>query len=240
MRNYKWDLAKKNSLRYYHYKPLSSVELMFTTRRKSGEDVDHNFNIERHASVLGIENMVVMEQTHSDKIVRVDTSAKVEADGCFTTQAELALTVRVADCVPLFIWSQTSLLIGIVHAGWRGTLAKISLRFIEKVEKELGVSPHHLNYALGPSIGGCCYKVGEDLYRDFKRVWPDAERFFSKKREGLFLDLRAANRFLMNSVGAVEAASLDLCTGCDPRRHFYSYRREPGKGRNWGIIIKHV
>jgi YfiH family protein len=169
--------------------------------------------------------------------METDNPGVIEADGCFTTRSGLALTVRVADCVPVFLWAEEQNLIGAAHAGWRGTLAKIALRLTEKIEKVAGISPHRLTYILGPSIGKCCYEVGDDVQAAFLKTWPEADRFFSRRRGKKYLDLRDANRFLLNSAGAREAQSLDLCTSCE-RMRFYSHRREPGEGRNWGAICR--
>jgi len=232
-----WHSISKDGLRFYHLNPTQDIEILFTTRRFRDEGLDHNLDLKEQLAPfeLGV-SLVTMNQTHSDRVIRVDRPGEIEADGCFTTQANLALSVRVADCVPIFVWSEKRSLIGVIHAGRRGTLSKIVLRFVEKIQKE-GISSHRLRYSLGPSIGKCCYEVSEDVLNEFREAWPEANRFFSRKKEGFYLDLRAANCFLLSSVGAVEGASLDLCTHCNSKR-FYSHRREHGAGRNWGVIVR--
>ncbi|MEA3311600.1 MAG: peptidoglycan editing factor PgeF [candidate division WOR-3 bacterium] len=237
MSSQSWHLILKDGLRFYHLNPTQDIEILFTTRRFRDDGLDHNLNLKEQLAPFELgASLVTMNQTHSDRVIRVDRPGEIEADGCFTTQANLALSVRVADCVPIFVWSEKRSLIGVIHAGRRGTLSKIVLRFVEKIQKE-GISSHRLRYSLGPSIGKCCYKVGEDVLNEFRESWPEANRFFSRKKEGFYLDLRAANCFLLSSVGAVEGASLDICTHCNSKR-FYSHRREHGAGRNWGVIVR--
>ncbi|TET21823.1 MAG: peptidoglycan editing factor PgeF [Candidatus Stahlbacteria bacterium] len=232
-----WRLILKDGLRFYLLDPSPDVKLLFTTRRSRDNDPDHNLDVRNQLVPFRLDgSLVTMNQTHSNSVVHVDGPGEIKADGCFTTQENLALSVRVADCVPIFVWSEKRSLIGVMHAGRRGTLSKIALRFVEKIQKE-GISSHRLRYSLGPSIGKCCYEVGEDVLSEFREAWPEAMGFFSRKKEGVYLDLRAANRFLLRSVGAVEGASLDLCTYCNSKR-FYSHRREHGAGRNWGIIVR--
>ncbi|TKJ44195.1 hypothetical protein CEE36_00175 [candidate division TA06 bacterium B3_TA06] len=232
-----WRLISKDGLRFYLLDPSPDVKLLFTTRRSRDNDPDHNLDLDGQLLSAGWnDSLVTMNQTHSNHVVHVDGPGEIKADGCFTTQENLALSVRVADCVPIFVWSEKRSLIGVIHAGQRGTLSKIVLRFVEKIQKE-GISSHRLRYSLGPSIGKCCYRVDEEVLEAFRKTWPEANRFFSKTSKGLYLDLRSANRFLLSSVGAVEGASLDLCTSCE-RRRFYSHRRERGAGRNWGIIVR--
>lgn len=237
MSSQSWHLILKDGLRFYHLNPTQDIEILFTTRRFRDDGLDHNLNLKEQLAPFELgASLVTMNQTHSDRVIRVDRPGEIEADGCFTTQANLALSVRVADCVPIFVWSEKRSLIGVIHAGRRGTLSKIVLRFVEKIQKE-GISSHRLRYSLGPSIGKCCYKVGEDVLNEFRETWPEANRFFSRKKEGFYLDLRAANCFLLSSVGAVEGTSLDICTHCNSKR-FYSHRREHGAGRNWGVIVR--
>lgn len=235
--NNTWTIFERGGLRFYTISPFKNIEIYFTTRRRTDFEDDHNLSVADQINALRLsDSLVTMKQTHSDKILRVERPCELEADGCFSTSRNIALIVRVADCVPVFLWSKKGSLTGVVHAGWRGTLEKIVLRFAEKVEKELGIRPGELNYSLGPSIGGRCYRVQNDVMDNFRSLWPEALVFFEKNRHGLFLDLRAANRFLLNSIGATEICSLNLCTHCETRR-FYSHRREPEKGRNWGIIL---
>ncbi|MBN2380691.1 peptidoglycan editing factor PgeF [candidate division WOR-3 bacterium] len=232
-----WELIQRGSLRFYEMHPEKEIDVFLTTRNLADGGTDHDLGLVKQVETLGLEsNLVVMKQSHSTMIERVCTPGGIEADGCFTTESNLALSVRVADCVPIFFWSADSALIGVVHAGWRGTVKKIALRFTEKVEREEGVEPHRLFYSLGPSIGLCCYNVGKEVLDAFSETWPNARDFFTRRRDMTYLDLRAANRFLLNAAGAREGTSLDLCTSCE-RRRFYSHRSEPGKGRNWGIII---
>lgn len=232
-----WYTVQQVGLRFYRLAPVSGVEILFTTRRVEDKSVDHNLHLQGQLNWTGLRQyLVTMNQTHSDRVLRVNHPGEVEADGCFTTEENLALSVRVADCVPLFFWGGDGM-IGVVHAGWRGTLSKIALRFTEKVERELGIPPNRLFYSLGPSIGNCCYRVGEEILEDFRTSWSNADRFFKHSSKGLYLDIRAANRYLVSSVGAREGASLDMCTSCEAKR-FYSHRREPSSGRNWGVIIR--
>lgn len=235
-----WSVFLKNSLRFYRLEATQDVELLFTTRRAADGSPDHNLDVrDQFASFRWRNSLVIMNQTHSDKVVEVINPGVIEADGCFTTQPGLALSVRVADCVPIFLWDEEKGLIGAAHAGWRGTLAKIALKLTEKIEKVTGVSPHRLIYVLGPSIGKCCYEVGEDVMNSFSKSWSEADRFLSKRGGRSYLDLRDANRFLLDSVGAREGQSLNLCTSCEHMR-FYSHRHEPGKGRNWGVIVRGI
>lgn len=232
-----WNIISRDGIRFYSSSPRSNLDIFFTTRRGSDEGTDHGLQVaELLFRIRKNTPLVTMKQTHSEKVIKVSAPGEINADGCFSLQSNLALSVRVADCVPVFIYSESDTLTGVAHAGWRGTLSKIALRLVEKIDSQTGIPPHHLTYVLGPSIGACCYKVGDELHQDFLKKWPEAERFFSRRREGLFLDLRAANRFLFSSVGVKEGNSLNLCTSCE-RRRFYSFRREGSAGRNWGIIV---
>lgn len=232
-----WVMVESEGFRFYNLNPEEGIHIYFTTKTTFNDSNENDTQVSEQIRALGLsDSIVTMKQTHSDTVVSVDFPQEIQADACFTTMTGIALAVKVADCVPIFLWSELTKLIGVVHAGWRGTLSKIVLRFLETVEGALKLPPHMIKYSLGPSIGNCCYKVGRDVIEAYERLWPESKNFFEKKRGNTYLDLRSANRFLLNSVGALEAKSLNLCTHCESKR-FYSYRRDSGKGRNIGIII---
>jgi YfiH family protein len=232
-----WVMVESQGSRFYKLSPKEGINIFFTTKSTFSSSENGSISFPEQVRTLGLsDSIVTMIQTHSDTVVSVDSPQEVHADACFTTSSGIALVVKVADCVPIFLWSEVTKLIGVVHAGWRGTLSKIVLRFLETVEETSKVPPHMIKYSLGPSIGNCCYKVGRDVIEAYTRLWPESKNFFEKKRGNTYLDLRAANRHLLNSAGALEAKSLNLCTHCESNR-FYSYRRDSGRGRNIGIIV---
>ena len=91
-----------------------------------------------------------------------------EADILISDDPSLALAIQAADCLPLLIADPTTGAVAAAHAGWRGLAARVPQVTVEALAKRYGSQPRHLIAATGPSIGGCCYDVGEDVRAAFE------------------------------------------------------------------------
>jgi YfiH family protein len=151
-----------------------------------------------------------------------DLAEVPEADAIVSDLPGLALAVQVADCVPVLLVDTRTGASGAVHAGWRGTCARIAAAAVEAMVGELGTEPRHLLAAVGPSIGPCCYEVGDDVYAAFSEAGhgaADLTRWFSRASSAagtrsLRLDVAGANRDQLASAGVPPAAifACGLCT----------------------------
>ena len=114
-----------------------------------------------------------------------------------------------------------------LHAGWRGTSARI----VEAALGELfalGFAPSDIYAAIGPSIGSCCYEVGEDFYAAFDEEL--RQKFVIPTGNGKYrADLRAANLALFEAAG-VPRQNVDVSEDCTYCRAdlYYSHRRQNG------------
>ena len=186
-----------------------------------------------------------VRQVHGARICAVEDIApaasdqaggisELEADGIVITGLRASaptLTVaaiRTADCVPVLIAAApddgSRNFAAAVHAGWRGTVAAIAERAVESA-RSCGIEPGLLHARLGPSIGPCCYEVGEEVADRFEQLGLPVRR----SPENVKLDLREANRLLLQRAGVRPDRILDSgpCTRCHSDRYF-SYRAEPG------------
>jgi len=170
-----------------------------------------------------------------------DGQAWPEADIAVTDDPTVALAIQVADCVPLLLADALTGAIAAVHAGWRGTAAGAARAAVTALTHEFGARPDRLVVVMGPSIGPCCYVVGDELVDAFRAggFSREIERWFTRDDGGgLRLDVRAANRDQLIASGVAAAAihAADLCTACRPDL-FPSYRRDgPGTGRIAAVI----
>jgi polyphenol oxidase len=187
--------------------------------------------------------IVAVHQVHGTEVVNareVGQMVSRQADGLVSSDPSLMLTVRVADCVPLLICDRRLGVVAAVHAGWRGSAAGIAGAAVSGLQDQYGSRAGDLVAALGPSIGPCCYSVGEELVDAFKKNGHRAsrvDRWFLRGR-GLRLDLWRANREQLETAGIPASAVLVscLCTACHPE-WFCSYRREgSAAGRLVGFI----
>jgi YfiH family protein len=191
-------------------------------------------------SWLAIESemLVRLRQVHGNQVFLADRHLPMpgppEGDAATSGDPWRALTVQVADCVPLLMASGSGE-VAVAHAGWRGTAAGVAMA----ASRALGDATRQIA-AIGPSIGPCCYEVGAEL-RDRVRDggWPrGADDWFEQRAGRWYLDLWRANFDQLVNAG-VEAESIHvsrLCTFCHPD-WFPSYRRDgTGAGRLAGFI----
>ncbi|MDX6601488.1 MAG: purine-nucleoside/S-methyl-5-thioadenosine phosphorylase / adenosine deaminase [Solirubrobacterales bacterium] len=142
-----------------------------------------------------------------------------DADGHVVAEAGVAALVFVADCVPVTLAGPGGA--AILHCGWRGLAAGIIARGVEAI----GAS----DAAIGPSIGPCCYEVGEDVLDAFAGLGDGIA-------SGRMLDLSEVARRLLREQGVERVETSGLCTSCEPGL-FFSHRRDAGRtGRQAGLV----
>jgi polyphenol oxidase len=193
--------------------------------KKVGDDpeaVDENLSIIGEA--MDERPAAWVRQVAGDSVVRVSEPGLAgEADALVTAQTDLSLSVAVADCVPVALVGERG--VGMVHSGWRGTLAGVS----GKAARELGGSG--VRAYIGPSIRRCCYEVSEELAGEFAAEF--GEGILSRRH----LSLQSAIGVDLERAG-VEVRDLGLCSGCRPE-FFYSHRKAgPLTGRNLAAIVR--
>jgi polyphenol oxidase len=179
-----------------------------------------------------------VRQVHGDRITLVSAGGRPgeEADGVATRAPGVAACVLVADCAPVLLGDLRTGAVAAVHAGWRGTIARIAARGVEALVRDLGARPSDLVAAVGPSIGPCCYEVSPELAARFADELGDDVVTGEAARPRL--DLWRANARALHDAG-VPASRVDVlgrCTSCAPEL-FFSHRRDRGHtGRQVGFI----
>ncbi len=221
-------------------------------------------NRRRLQAAVGAQDLklVSLLQFHSDGILNFETAPTEPSrgDASVTKNAGLLLAVQTADCVPILLVDPQNRAVAAVHAGWRGTLARIVEKTIGRMQMEFGSKAADLLAAIGPAIGGCCYEVGTEVAAAFSGQFANAADFFDELRTGdepnplqwlnmmppghqppakkVLLDLRKANRAQLEAAGVLtkNIFATDLCTGCR-RDLLFSYRKEGAEsGRMMAVI----
>ena len=172
---------------------------------------------------------VILHQIHSDIIHVIEDmpTERLEGDALVTDVPGLLLVIKTADCLPVLLADERRRVIAAVHAGWRGTRARIVRKAVETLVSRFNARPADLRAALGPCIGPSCYEVGEDVRREFPAADFSDGLFAPAGRPGKFMfDLRAANVSELESAGVSSGriSTSSLCTHCDPR--CFSWRRD--------------
>ncbi|MCX6559241.1 MAG: peptidoglycan editing factor PgeF, partial [Candidatus Aminicenantes bacterium] len=173
---------------------------------------------------------VLLHQVHSADVLAVDDVLpdKTDGDALMTATAGLLLIIKTADCLPFFLVDAERRAVAAVHAGWRGTAARIAAAAVAALVARFGSDPASLIAALGPCIGPACYEVGGDVAASFGGIEAAAPYLAPiPGRPGRYLlDLPAANRLQLEAAG-VEACRIHasgICTHCDP--NLLSWRRD--------------
>ena len=182
----------------------------------------------------GIESIVRLRQVHCAGVFEGRGAAQIplryadwpEADIAVSRDPSLVLTVRAADCVPVLLADRGTGAVAAIHAGWRGTAAGAVIAAIDALGSRFGTKPCDVIAAIGPSIGPCCYTVGEDVAEQFA-AHPEADRWFESSNGSTRLNLWRATRDQLSRAGlpATHIHISGLCTFDHPEV-FHSYRRD--------------
>ncbi len=223
---------KGNHARYTGLRP-SSIIAAFSYRSfyEENESLERDRMRERFVQEMGISPAFTAggEQVHGGNIaVAAEGGIAADVDGVITRARNLFLTVVVADCLPIYLWDDDGKAVGLLHAGWRGTVAEIAVSGVEKFSDSLQIKPDKIHVLLGPCICQSCFEVGPEV----------AERFDSLcLRQGsadrMHLNLRDANYRQLIDAGVRSEMILSdkRCTNCN-QELFFSYRRDgAGTGR---------
>ncbi|MBP3420731.1 MAG: peptidoglycan editing factor PgeF [Lachnospiraceae bacterium] len=233
----------------------SSMNLSFTRGDKE-EKVFANFD--RIGAVLGAdrEQFVLSHQTHTDNIrivTKEDAGSGLtkplpyqDVDGLITNEKGLVLSTFYADCVPIYLVDPVRQVIGLCHSGWKGTVAEIGKKTVDKMCEVFGCDPGDIHAAIAPSICQSCYEVSEDVIEEVKKTFTvevygkdyTAELFYAKPNGKYQLNLwRACELTLLRAGVAPEHIEVtDICTCCNPE-YLFSHRASQGKRGNLGAFL---
>ena len=187
---------------------------------------------------------IVANQTHSDNIKVITqketkgweslSDAIEDCDALITDVKGVVLNVLTADCVPILLYDKQKQVVAAVHAGWKGTRAQIVVKTVQQMTEVYGCDPKEIIAGVAPSIGRCCYEVGEDVAEHFF----DIPEGFTSIGEKYMLDLPFINKQQL-LVAGLQEKNIEMshtCTACEVER-FFSYRKEQGcSGRFMSMI----
>ena len=185
------------------------------------------------ARALGIDSepLTTAGAVHGSTVARVDEPPEVVqgVDGLVTDRRGVALFATFADCYPIVLWDSKTKSAGLVHAGWRGTVAGVAKAAVKAMHDEYGSSPEDIQAGIGPGICGRCYEVGPEVAGRF-------DPGFVTKGAGdrFLLDLAAANQSQLEEAGVAHVHVLGICT--KETDFLPSHRRTPD-GTRFGAIV---
>jgi YfiH family protein len=248
------NVKRESQVTFLHSEALDRIPGIvhgFSTRRAERNDFSLGplsspnpiipINRARFLGAIGAPGWPILKlvQVHSGIVRDMDDTRAagdaVEGDASVTSIHGALLGVQTADCVPILIADSSGSCVAAIHAGWRGTAARITAKTVARLIEKFDVRADDLTAAIGPHIGVCCYEVGPEVVDAINEPSAFEQRSDWAKPH---LNLAAANRQQLLSVGLsadrIEATS--LCTQCRSDL-FFSYRREGERaGRMLSVI----
>lgn len=251
-------LTKDNQMLEYDLLQSYSNISCFTTTRHGGcssgayasfnctdycgdheEDVLQNQQLLLDRLSLPSVELLLPRQTHGSEVRVIDQSyallspdAKKKllygVDALVTDVAYHCIAVSTADCVPILLYDPVHQAIGVVHAGWRGTVAQLLTKTLAVMKTTYGTTPHLVRACIGPSIGVDSFEVGEEVYHAFEQAQFPMEQI-AKWNDGTgkwHIDLWEANSWLLTQSG-VELNHIEVAGICTVQQveHFFSARK---------------
>lgn len=253
-----FSLEKKKTIEYLQSPLLYNCDFLehaFCTRRGGASQDDYkslnmsfregdkelrvlqNWDRLSTAFDIPLEQFLVVNQIHGDAIFEIkphgsyfSTSDELNYDAIVTPRANLAICIKTADCVPVFLVDKVKKVIAVVHAGWKGTALEISAKVIRLMQKQYRSQPADILAAIGPSIGKCCYEVDQATADAFRKQ-NNSDLFLQqgKKNNKWMLDLPEANRRQILEAG-IPKNNIEFsgyCTACN-QDMFFSHRGSGG------------
>lgn len=181
-------------------------------------------------------------QVHSADVVVADAPRPAhtphpKADAIITNTSGVTLLMRFADCVPILLFDPARKAVGLAHAGWKGTLARVAAAAVQAMGEAFGTQPQDVRAAIGPSIAAHHYTVGAEVAALAKQTFGAAATGLLPSQNGAVqFDLWAANRLVLEESGVRHIEIAGHCTVCRPQ-DWYSHRGEHGKTGRFGALV---
>ena len=187
------------------------------------------FNTDNQQPSIDNKSIIKMDQTHSNTVNFISGNKQIyeSTDALFTSNNNFALEVKVADCMPIFIFDKKSSFFGVIHAGWRGLANGIIENSINLLkEKDLEIK--NIKVFIGPSISQRNFEIQSDVMSYF-------DSKFSIVKDGkIFLSLQEVVIDIFASYSIFDIININECTY--ENLNYHSYRRDNTDKRMKGWI----
>lgn len=200
------------------------------------ENIKRNFKGLLEASGFNSKKIFHLRQIHGNDFCvvnnnNIDELNGSEGDAIITSTPGIAIGVLTADCVPILVIDTKNKIVSAIHAGWKGTSKLIVEKVLEHMINKMGSDPKDIVGAIGPSIGACCFEVGEEVSHKFSnRIIRNNKYFVDLKKENLVQMVRCG-------VDQNNIVISEFCTKCN-KDLFYSYRRDNSLTGRLGAFIE--
>jgi YfiH family protein len=223
----------------YSLPPYASLNLAFHVK-DNPQTVLKNRELLAATLAIPLLNFVTAQQVHQANVAiitesmrgngSIDFETAIPAtDAMVTNIPNICLMILTADCVPILLYDPKRKVIGIAHAGWKGTVKFIAQKMVKAMQDNFSCSPSDILVGIGPSIGPGCYEIGANVIIEFERMMPDKIDMILKKNpnDKRYLNLWASNSLQLSQIGIPEKniEIAEICTRCHADK-FYSARND--------------
>ncbi|XP_030643443.1 laccase domain-containing protein 1 [Chanos chanos] len=221
---------------------LSSLNLFSSSRRRDPKAVVAE-NLRRLGLKAGFQphQFHLIKTNHASDVWVMGKTPPESYDGIVTNQAGVVIAAPGADCMPLLFSDPVAKVIGVAHAGWKGTLMGVAMTTANAMVSEFGSKLEDIVVVIGPSVGPCCFTLERNSAKEFHSIHPDCVRDIESPMP--YVDIRLATRILLQRGGLLpehiqddtvtDRPNVTLCTSCHPES-FFSHVRD---GINFGTQI---
>lgn len=235
------------------YKTLSSLNLVHSDKRR-----DLSVNVQENRRRLALtcrfdpDKLRVAKCVHEANVWVVGDPEPDSYDGLVTDNSHATIAAPGADCPTVLFCDPVKKVCAAAHSGWRGTLDLIDAAVIDIMTTRFECKVKNIRVAIGPSIGPCCFEVGDDVAESFSKALGDSVVVKKEGKPRPFVDLRLSVRIQLEKKGVIPKNIDDgtsvtsekpksqhptQCTKCDPEQRFFSYRRDGAQfGTQVGFI----
>ncbi|MGD9677897.1 MAG: peptidoglycan editing factor PgeF [Vulcanibacillus sp.] len=194
--------------------------------------INFSFDAWTCAEQVHCNNIEIISEDSRGKGRYSQLDALPKTDGLITNIADILLTSYYADCVPLYFYDPVKSIIGLAHAGWKGTMLKIAQKMVDKFITLYNSNINDIRVVIGPAIGKCCYEVDAMVIEPLRLSMGTLSKdVVTDKGNGKFdLSLKGLNFLILEEAGVISKniQISSLCTSCNTKL-FYSHRKENGK-----------
>ena len=184
--------------------------------------------------------MAVVDEAFLRKTAEERQQALEGIDALMTNIEEVCIGVSTADCIPVLLYDPEHRAVCAIHAGWRGTVKRITEQAVQKMIAVYGSRPADMVAQIGPGISLDSFEVGDEVYETFANEGFPME-LISKKRDKWHIDLPTCNRLQLESMGvpAQHISVSPVCTFKQTDSFFSARRLGINSGRIFTAIILH-
>ncbi|MFB1081188.1 peptidoglycan editing factor PgeF [Jeotgalibacillus sp. JSM ZJ347] len=227
---------------------FSSLNTGLHVNDQRNDVIENRKNVARNSG-WDLNKWIFADQVHGTRVVQVTSrhagmgaehysGAVKQADGLWTFDRGLGLSLGFADCVPVYFAEPETGYAGVAHAGWKGSVGNIVGEMVRQAAFA-GVCPEKIHAMIGPSIGECCYQVDNRVIEQIPHEVSGSAGIFEMTEENQYkLNLQELNKQLLILSGVKEQniEMSGMCTSCH-KDLFFSHRRDNGKTGRMSAVI---